>query len=288
MSNIYQHILRILNSEKGKYIGTDVKILFAIESGSRLWGMNDEKSDYDVRFVYCYPRDYYLSLRTPTDNINFTTDIFTDNLGDLKVYGRESVTIDVIGFDIYKFMHLITKSNPNCVEWLKSDIVYYTVGSQIDELEGFVDKNINLYSLAMAYRGIGISALKKTYKRLGEQGTLSRPKKIMGVKNLLYALRGIIAGDYILHYHEIPPVKFKKLIDGVFLNKTVRNLTHSLIENKKEGAALTSYGEVEPLMHYLDDNFHSKNMFKTLLPEINMNNDESLLWLNEWIWQFLT
>ena len=40
-----------------------VRILFAIESGSRAWGFPSADSDYDVRFVYIRPRSDYLSVR---------------------------------------------------------------------------------------------------------------------------------------------------------------------------------------------------------------------------------
>ncbi len=42
--------------EKLKYIEEEnnVKILYAVESGSRGWGFASRDSDYDVRFIYCY------------------------------------------------------------------------------------------------------------------------------------------------------------------------------------------------------------------------------------------
>lgn len=40
----------------------EVKILYAIESGSRAWGFHSPDSDYDVRFVYIRPQDWYLSI----------------------------------------------------------------------------------------------------------------------------------------------------------------------------------------------------------------------------------
>src|SRR5262245_37761929 len=39
-----------------------VKILYACESGSRAWGFASGDSDYDVRFVYVRPHDWYLAV----------------------------------------------------------------------------------------------------------------------------------------------------------------------------------------------------------------------------------
>ncbi|GAA3331053.1 hypothetical protein GCM10020331_086040 [Ectobacillus funiculus] len=40
----------------------EVKVLYAVESGSRAWGFPSKESDYDVRFVYVHRRDWYLSI----------------------------------------------------------------------------------------------------------------------------------------------------------------------------------------------------------------------------------
>lgn len=40
----------------------NVRIIMAIESGSRAWGFDSPDSDYDVRFIYVRKREDYLKL----------------------------------------------------------------------------------------------------------------------------------------------------------------------------------------------------------------------------------
>ena len=46
-----------------------VKIIHAIESGSRAWGFASPDSDYDVRFIYVRDKEFYLKLEQTRDFI---------------------------------------------------------------------------------------------------------------------------------------------------------------------------------------------------------------------------
>ncbi len=71
----------------------DVNILFACESGSRAWGFASPDSDFDVRFVYAKPLEWYLSVSEKKDTIDIMD-------GDF----------DAVGWELKKQLKLMMKS----------------------------------------------------------------------------------------------------------------------------------------------------------------------------------
>ena len=53
----------IMNICKGLEKKHNIKILFAVENGSRAWRMDSEDSDYDVRFVFVRPIEEYIQIK---------------------------------------------------------------------------------------------------------------------------------------------------------------------------------------------------------------------------------
>jgi len=49
-------------------------VLLAVESGSRAWGFASPDSDYDVRFIYIRPREFYLKLEKRRDVCEWALD----------------------------------------------------------------------------------------------------------------------------------------------------------------------------------------------------------------------
>ena len=63
----------------------NVKIIMAVESGSRAWGFASPDSDYDVRFVYVRRPEDYLRLEKTKDVIEWQLyDVLDINGWDLK------------------------------------------------------------------------------------------------------------------------------------------------------------------------------------------------------------
>ncbi|CAN5415667.1 hypothetical protein BH23VER1_BH23VER1_26960 [soil metagenome] len=51
-----------------------VRVLYAVEAGSRAWGIASPDSDYDVRFVYARAPDAYLAVAEEPDTLEIPVD----------------------------------------------------------------------------------------------------------------------------------------------------------------------------------------------------------------------
>ena len=92
----------------------NVDILFAVESGSRMWGFASPDSDFDVRFVYrAREEGFYTSFARIGHPYKDTIQhISADRLYDYS------------GWDLPKFMRHLATMNTSIIEWCLSDIVY--------------------------------------------------------------------------------------------------------------------------------------------------------------------
>lgn len=109
---IREEILKRLHQAEAEH---EVRIIYACESGSRAWNFASPDSDYDVRFFYVRPQEWYLSF-----DIERRRDVIEYPIVD---------DIDCNGWDIRKALYLFTRTNGALLEWLRSPIKYIDTGS---------------------------------------------------------------------------------------------------------------------------------------------------------------
>lgn len=181
-----------------------IRILFAVESGSRAWGFASPDSDYDIRFVFVHPREKYLEITEPADTIN------VDLPGDL----------DLVGWDLRKALKLGLKGNSGFFEWLNSPIVYWgeATRSECQELLlPYFRPQISMFH----YLGIARSTEKSGIE-----------EQMISIKKYFYILRPVLAAYWVSKYMIPPPVEFRELLPLVE-NKQVKNAIMDLLRQKE-------------------------------------------------------
>ncbi len=168
----------------------NIKILFAVESGSRAWGFASPDSDYDIRFIYKHEPDYYLSLWEKPDVIEFMTH---DDL-------------DGSGWDIAKALKLLAKSNAPLIEWLFSPVIYYQDATFIQQMQALAKDCFSPIATLHHYLG--------TTKKFMDVCEAPEVK----LKSYFYALRTALAGKWIIEKNTFPPVDFLELLHIAPLN----------------------------------------------------------------------
>ncbi len=162
----------------------DIRILYACESGSRAWGFPSPDSDFDVRFIYCHPADWYLTLDEGPDTLDFPVD---DEL-------------DLAGWELRKALRLLRGSNAALFEWLQSPVVYYEAQDFRARLASLLPAAFNLKAGLHHYLG---------QLRRGVEDDLTGEQ--VRLKRLFYALRSALAARWIRERHTMPPMEFALL-----------------------------------------------------------------------------
>ena len=186
-------------------IQENVRILHAVESGSRAWGFASPDSDFDVRFIYVRPRDYYLKLERTRDVLEFP-------INDL---------LDINGWDLQKALRLLHRSNPTLLEWFRSPVVY----KETDFSHEFIPLMQNYFS---SKRGLYhyLSMADGNYREY-LRGEMVRAKKYF------YVLRPLLACRWILRTNTPPPMLFSELAAAdlpAHLNEFVQELLRIKME----------------------------------------------------------
>lgn len=203
----------------------NIKILHAVESGSRAWGFASPDSDYDVRFIYVRPKEFYLRL-------DKTRDVIEWPLNDI---------LDINGWDISKALSLLYKSNPTLFEWNTSPIVYKTT----DEWQN-ISAIINKYFVAKPGLYHYLSTAKSNYREYLKGETVR-------LKKYFYVLRPLLACKWILEEGTPPPMLFSELMNR-YLDESIKSDVSELLDLKINNPEITEGKRFEKVNEYLDGN----------------------------------
>ena len=213
-----------------------IKILLAVESGSRAWGFASPDSDYDVRFIYVRRKDDYLRLDAVRDVIELPIDD----------------VLDINGWDLQKALRLLYKSNPTLFEWFSSPIVY-------QETE-FADKFRNVmihYFSSKKMLNHYISMAEGNYRKY-LNGDLVRAKKYF------YVLRPLLACKWILDRGTLPPMLFSELMKAELPAELI-GVVNQLLKLKIKSSEVKLIPRIPEINEYLDESIlNIKNVVRSL------------------------
>ena len=201
----------------------NVRILHCVESGSRAWGFASPDSDFDVRFIYVRPKEFYLRLDKTRDVIEWQLD----------------EVLDINGWDLQKALVLLHKSNPTLFEWNNSPIVYKTTPEWkaiSDIISHYFQQKSGLYHY--------LSTAKSNYREYLHGETVR-------LKKYFYVLRPILACRWILEKRTPPPMLFTELADAC-LDKAIVPAVNELLSLKINTPELGEGKRIDVINEYLD------------------------------------
>lgn len=166
---------------------TGVRLLLAVESGSRAWGFPSPDSDYDVRFIYVRPRRDYLALKLPRDVLE--QPIVDD--------------IDLNGWDLRKALGLMLRNNAILAEWIAAPIRYRDPDPVVAQLSALIDRHFDPNGFAHHYARLGRGVVARWLNGAED----------VAVKRYFYALRPALAVRVLrMQPWQRPPMALQELM----------------------------------------------------------------------------
>jgi predicted nucleotidyltransferase len=230
----------------------EIKILLAVESGSRAWGFASQDSDWDVRYIYIHKLYWYLRI-----------DQYKDSQEEILPND-----IDLSGWELRKALGLFRKSNPPLLEWLRSPIVYLEQFSTANQLRELSEKYFNPRSCMYHY----LSMAK------GNFNEFLKDRDLVKIKKYFYVLRPVLACEWILNEKSFPPMEFDRLVNSQVRDTQVRKAIEALLVRKMAGEELREEPKIDVLNELLAARIE---YFSDLVGEIDTVDKPQTIMLDE-------
>lgn len=212
----------------------EIKILLAVESGSRAWGFASTDSDWDVRYIYIHKLDWYLKIDEQKDSQE-------------KILPND---LDLSGWELKKALRLFRKSNPPLLEWLCSPIIYKEEFSTAEKLRKMSGEYFNPKSCMYHY----LSMAKNNFREFLQ-------KDLVKSKKYFYVLRPVLACDWIKNTNSFPPMEFQELVDLQVTDEKIKAEIEQLLKRKIAGEELKEEPKIEILNNFLGKKIEFYNKF---------------------------
>jgi len=202
----------------------DVRIVLAVESGSRAWGFPSQDSDWDVRFIYARRPDWYVSVQTRRDVLEYPI----------------SDALDVSGWDLRKALQLMAKSNPPLLEWLRSPMVYQEATSAAEQMRAMSSSCFSPRSCMYHYLHMAERNFREHLRR-----------ETVPLKKYFYVLRPLLACRWVQRWGTMPPMEFETLVESQ-LPEHVRPSVLALLGRKRAGDELDNGPQIPEINEFLE------------------------------------
>ena len=229
----------------------EIKILYAVESGSRAWGFASTDSDWDVRFIYLHKQDWYLSIDDKKESLD---EILPND-------------IDLSGWELRKALKLFRKSNPPLLEWLRSPIVYSENFSTAEKLRQLTTEYFNPKSCLHHYLHMAEGNFREYLQ-----------KDLVRTKKYFYVLRPILACMWIERTNTMAPMEFQNLLTTQIEDGQLKNEIEILLERKINGEELNEEPKIKIINDFLEEriiyyNNYLKQFNTSIAPDTNRLNE---------------
>lgn len=205
----------------------DVRLLLAVESGSRAWGFHSPDSDFDCRFIFVRDEDAYLSFTQPRDVI------------ETPIEGL----FDVNGWDLAKALRLMIKGNSVLHEWLASPHLYLANDRFVAALTPIARAWRSAYADAHHYHGLLAT----------QRGRHIAGRDEVNLKKYFYAVRPAMALQWLRERPDPPPMDLPGLLAGITLPPDVAAALENLRQAKRVSSEVGIGARIVVLDDYIEE-----------------------------------
>jgi len=224
-----------------------IRILLAVESGSRSWGFESPDSDYDVRFIYAHPLDWYLSIQQRPDTIRLPFD----------------GCLDIAGWDVRKSLRLFRGMNPSLIEWLTAPLIYREFGSFADKARDLARRHYSKKAGASHY----LSMAEDNFK------TFIQDRQRVNLKKYLYVLRPLVNILWLTVKDDLIPMSFAETLAEVSMSAEAQQAIRDLLDRKMAMSELGEGDRIPAIDLFIDQTMKTARDYCAVAPVSTIDAD---------------